>query len=186
MSKKKYYDKDGNQIRSKPTKRFYRNGWFNLLILVTIGSLVFLLTDILDQKDNEGIEPFVSESNNSSSIVEEPSDEVVDTEDEITENQEIVENNEEELAYTYDDFKGTYVKFDGEPYHSPISSVSNVIVLGDDFYQSFNRWDFDMISFIIDKNIEDNRLTLELDSDEQVKWGLHSETGTEQFMIKSI
>lgn len=60
----------------------------------------------------------------------------------------------------------------------------NIIVLGDDFYQSFNRRDFDMTSTILDKPIEGNVLTLDLDSDENEMWGLHSESGTEQFEIR--
>ncbi len=82
-------------------------------------------------------------------------------------------------------FKGTYVTFEGEPYDSPILSIgSNVVVLGDDFYQSFNRWDFDMTSTILDKTIEGNMLTLDVDSDENEMWGLHSESGTEQFELR--
>src|SRR5699024_1623392 len=61
--------------------------------------------------------------------------------------------------------------------------MSDIMVLGDDFYQSFNRWDFDMTSTILSKTVEENMLTLNLDSDENEQWGYHSENGTEQFEL---
>src|SRR5699024_7663284 len=38
----------------------------------------------------------------------------------------------------YEDFKGTYVEFEGEPYNSSI--LSDIIVLGDAHYKTFDRW----------------------------------------------
>ena len=108
---------------------------------------------------------------------------VSDTTDGVEEVEEDAEEEEESL-YTYEDFKGVYVGFEGEPYRTPINSMSSgIIVLEDNYYQTFNRWDFDMTSTIIGKKIEDNVLTLRLDSDEQEQWGLHSESGSEKFKL---
>lgn len=90
-------------------------------------------------------------------------------------------NNQGSDDLNYVDFKGTYVSFEDEPYHSPITS--DILVLSDDDYRTFNRWDYDMTSTILEKNIDGNILTIELDSDENEVWGPHSETGTEQFEL---
>lgn len=95
------------------------------------------------------------------------------------------EANKKKPTYTYEDFKGVYVPFEGEPYKSPIGSINpSIIVLEDESYRSFNRWDFDMTSTILDKTIEGNILTLDLDSDESEQWGLHSESGKEAFELR--
>lgn len=97
-----------------------------------------------------------------------------------------MEEKVEEPTYTYEDFKEIYVPFTGEPYNSPIESMGNLKVIGDNFYRSFNRWDYDITSTILDKAIEESVLTLHLDSDENEMWGLHSESGTEQFELSYI
>src|SRR5699024_10318019 len=94
------------------------------------------------------------------------------------------EENVKDPIHTYEDFKGTYVTFEGEPYNSPINSNTDyIIILEDNYYQSLNRWDYDMTSTILEKTIEDSVLTLKLDSDEQEEWGFHSESGREQFEL---
>lgn len=41
-----------------------------------------------------------------------------------------------------------------------------------------------MISIILSKTIEDDILTIDLDSDENEMWGRHSESGTEEFKLR--
>lgn len=118
-------------------------------------------------------------------IVDEPieqavGEEVKKVEEAVMEDPELAESEEEiveEQTYTYEDFKGTHVTPEGDSYNSPVESMrSNIMMLGNDIYQSFNCWDFDMAFTILDKTIEGNVLTLDLDSDENEKWGLHSES----------
>lgn len=96
MSKKKHYDKDGNEIRSRPEKSFYKkvSFWLIVVLSVTVGAVgMYILTT---------------------------NDEVVD----------------------------------------------EILEIEDKSYRSFDRWEIDMTSPIINKTIDDNILTLELDSDE--------------------
>lgn len=169
MTKKRFYDAHGNAIRSRPLKPFYKKWW----PWVTVGLVVIIGTI--------GMYIFSSENE----TVDEPHEQGV--EETTLEDLELADPKEkgtEEQTYTYEHFKGTYVAFEGEPYNSPVESMgSNIVILGDDFYQSFNRWDFDMTSTILDKTIEGNVLTLDLDSAESEMWGLHSERGTEQFKL---
>ncbi|WP_182200073.1 hypothetical protein [Paraliobacillus salinarum] len=141
----------------------------NYLILILMA--IFFITGCTSAEDapteEETTPQEVSEEETNAAIVDDP---------------EEMEASEE-LTYTYKDFKGTYVNFEGEPYESPIG-MSHIIVLGDDFFQSFNRWDFDMTSTILDKTVEGNVLTLDLDSDKDEQWGFHSESGTEQFKLR--
>lgn len=45
--------------------------------------------------------------------------------------------------------------FERDPYNSPLESIDPpIIVLDDNSYQIFNRWNFDMTSTIIDKTIK--------------------------------
>lgn len=171
MTKKKFYDENGNEIRSRPSKPYYKKPWF--WVIVVLG-LIF---------GTIGIYTLVSEDE----IADEPAEQELEKKVDETEHSEhevLVEESVEEQTYTYDDFKGTYVLFEGEPYNSPIVEMSDIIVLGDDFYQSFNRWDFDMTSTIRDKTVEENVLTLNLDNDENEQWGFHSESGKEQFELR--
>ncbi len=171
MARKKYYDEYGNQVRSKPQKRFYQkvSVW---LMVVLLGTIVIITINTFIGKEDILDEPTGSET----AEVESKEDKEVDKEVETT------EKSVEEQTYTYDDFRGTYVMFEGEPYNSPI--VSNILVLGDDFYQTFDRWEFNMTSTILDKTIEGNVLTLDLDSDENEVQGRHSESGTEKFELR--
>lgn len=91
-------------------------------------------------------------------------------------------NNQGSNDLSYEDFKGTYVSFKSEPYNSPI--ISDILVFGDEDYRTFNRWDYDMTSTILEENIDENTLTIDVDSEENEVWGAHSETGTEQFKIE--
>lgn len=99
--------------------------------------------------------------------------------DDNSQNEKHDDQNATSLAY--DDFKGMYVIFEDEPYHSPI--ISDILVLGDDDYRTFNRWDYDMTSTIQDQQIDGNTLTINIDSDENEMWGSHSETGIERFEL---
>lgn len=93
------------------------------------------------------------------------------------------EQHEDVEDLQYEDFEGTYVIFQDEPYHSPI--ISDLLVLGEDDFRTFNRWDYDRSSPIVDKKIEGNTLTIEVDSDENDVWGAHSETGREEFTLEN-
>ncbi len=175
MAKKRFYDEHGNEIRSRPSEPFYKKWGFWML-----GVLLLIFGTI-------GIHALVSESEIADERIEQGAEEEraqveeAGTEDDHAKPEEIVE----EQTYTYEDFKGIYVSFIGEPYNSPIG-MSDIIVLGDDFFQSFNRWDFDMTSTILDKTVEGNVLTLDLDSDKDEQWGFHSQSGTEQFELSYI
>src|SRR5690625_2423402 len=174
MAKKNHYDEDGKQIRSKPQNRFYQKT-FVWLMVVLLAIIMIIAINKFVGKEDIADEPTGLKTTD----VEDKEDETVDKE------VETMDKDVEEQTYTYEDFKGTYVMFEGEPYNSPVESAgSSIIVLGADFYQSFNRWDFDMTSTILDKTIEGNILTLDLDSDENEMWGLHSESGTEQFELR--
>src|SRR5699024_9434397 len=50
MRKKRYYDEEGNEIRSRPRKPFYQKWWGRLLILLLMGLLVVIGIDF---KGNE-------------------------------------------------------------------------------------------------------------------------------------
>lgn len=167
MTKKRFYDEYGNEIRSRPPKRIYKK-WLPWIIVVFCVTIVIYVLGSKDEIVDEPIKQEVEET-----VVEDP--EFGESEEKMV----------EEQIYTYEDFKGVYVPFEGEPYNSPVNSMgSNIVVLGDDFYRDFNRWDFDMTSTILDKIIEGNVLTLHLDSDESEMWGFHSESGTEQFELR--
>jgi len=174
MAKKKFYDQHGNEIRSRPSKPFYKKWWFTVAVVL----VVILGTVVMYNLSND--EEIVDEP-----IEREKGEEVKKVEETVMEDPEFAESEEEiveKQTYKYEDFKGTYVIFEGEPYNSPIES--DIMVLGNDFYQTFNRWNFDMNSTILDKTIDGNVLTLNLDSDENQMWGLHSESGTEQFELR--
>ncbi|WP_062323082.1 hypothetical protein [Halolactibacillus sp. JCM 19043] len=168
MTKKKYSDEYGNQIRSRPSKPFYKKWlvWVIVILGVLFGAIGIYT---LGSKEEAADYPF---EKGEETVIENP--ELADSKEE----------NAEEQAYTYEDFKGIYVIFSGEPYKTSIKDMSDIIVVEDDYYQRFNRWDFDMTSTIKDKKIEGNVLTLDLDSDENEMWGLHSESGTEQFELR--
>src|SRR5699024_1640771 len=169
--------KSRREYRSSFSKPFYKRRWVWLVIIlvVTIGMRGIYNIGEKDQTVDESLDREKEEKTNKND-----QDIIKDKEAEATNSEQ--EDIPEEP--NYEDFKGTYVEFEGEPYHSPITPISsNIIVLDDDSYQGFNRWDFDMTSTILDKKIEENTLTIELDSDENEMWGLHSETGTEQFTL---
>lgn len=173
MAKKKISSESGKEIRfrSKSVKPFYKKWWFWTLLIVVL--LVILVGNYILQSDtkirNESYKPEremdVTETEEKASALKEPVEEV------------------REESYTYEDFKGTYVLFEGAPYNSPISGMSDLIVLTEDSYQTFNRWDYDMTSPILSKNIKDDILTINLDSAENEIWGRHSESGTEEFKL---
>lgn len=176
MTKKKFYDEYGNEVRSRPPRPFYKKWRFGMVVIlgVTIGAIGIYILGNEDEIVGERIEQELRGK--------------VEVEKTGGENQELKESSDkitEEQTYTYEDFKGIYVAFEGEPYNSPVDSMkSNIIVLGTESYQSFNRWDFDMTSIILDKTVKGNILTLDLESSESVNWGLHSESGTEQFELR--
>lgn len=179
MSKKTFYDEQGNAMRSRPSKPIYQKWWFWLsmvlgLIFGTIGIYALGSADETSNEPEEQEEQYTTEE------IEEVEEMAEEEPEPVEEKEEIVE----ESTFTYEDFKGTYVTFEGQPYNSSLTSIeSNIKVIGDDFYQSFNRWDFDMTSTILDKKVEGNILTLHLDSAESEVWGLHSESGIEQFEL---
>src|SRR5690625_7869234 len=102
MSKKKYYDEHGNQIRSRPEKPIYKkvSFWLIVILSITAGAVgMYILTN-----DDEVTDETIKE----------------DEELEETESVDTEEEKAEEESYTYDDFKGIYVTFEGETYNSPI------------------------------------------------------------------
>lgn len=172
MSKKKYYDEHNNEIRSRPPRPFYKKWWFGVIIVFCVIIGIY----ILGSKNKVEIDPnnLGAGKKNNKEEVKIKKTEIIETEEEIV----------EEKKYSYENFKGIYVTFEGEPYNSSIKKgMSDLIVLEDDYYRTFNRWDYDMSSTILEKKIEGNILTLELDSAEDEIWGLHSESGTEQFKL---
>lgn len=174
MAKKKFYNEHGNRIRSRPSKPFYKKWWLWIAVVlgVVFGTIGMYALGSEDKVVDDRVEQEVGEEVKKVEVtgMEDPG--LAESEEEIV----------EEPTYTYEDFKGTYVTFEKDPYNSPVGS--DIMVLGDDFYQSFNRWDFDMTSTILDKTIDGSVLTLDLDSDENEIWGLHSESGTEQFELR--
>ena len=174
IAKKKFYDEYGNEIRSRPPKPLYKKRWFWIIVSLSVmlGATGIYILGSDNEMVDEPIEQRVEEG------VEEV-EEMIAKDPEVARSEESEEEIIEEPTYTYEDFKGTYITFEGDPYNSPV--ISNIEVLGDDSYQSFNRWDFDMTSPILDKTIEGNVLTLDLDSEESKAWGLHSESGTEEY-----
>lgn len=179
MPDKRQNNKRGYQRKSRRSKPFYKKWGFWLIFVLGFAALAFSM-NIMSDGVQRIEEPF--ELNKEVDTTEAENKEVGTAESAKPEKGEEVS---EEPIGTYESFKGTYVAFEGEPYNSPIDSLSsNIIVLGDTFYQSFNRWDFDMTSPILDKKIEGNILTLELDSTEDEVWGRHSESGTEKFELR--
>lgn len=169
MTRKRFYDEHGNEIRSRPRKPIYKKWWLWMIVAlgVTFGIIEFYTFGSIDEPKDLEVR---GETDKEETRVKDP--EIERSENEIVEDQ----------TYTYEDFKGTYVVFEGEPYNSPI--ISNIIVLGDDDYRTFNRWDYDMTSIIQDKHIDENTLEIDVDSDENEAWGPHSESGTEQFELR--
>lgn len=176
VQKDEQSDKILSRTQSKTQKSFYKKKWFLIVVtLVVIFGFIGIYINV--NKDEATDEP-----------KNEDSEEVIESEEEdvALEEANVVseEENIKEPIYTYEDFKGIYVAFEGEPYNSPINSnADHIIILEDNYYQSLNRWDYDMTSTILEKTIEDNILTLKLDSDEQEQWGLHSESGVEKFEL---
>lgn len=169
-------DKVLSRSQSKQLKPFYKKKWFGIGVtwIVIVGFIGIYINANKDKATDE--------------LITEDSEEVIESEEEdvALEEDGVVpeEENVKDPIYTYEDFKGTYVAFEGEPYNSPINSNTDyIIILEDNYYQSLNRWDYDMTSTILEKTIEDSVLTLKLDSDEQEEWGFHSESGREQFEL---
>src|SRR5699024_1938960 len=171
MSKNKYYDEDGNQVRSRPEQPLYKklSFWVIVIISVTVGAVgMYILINDNEIKDE---------------TIKEEVEKETDEEKEQKELPNVEEEKVKDETFTYDDFKGTYVTFEDEPYNSHIG-MSEIIEIKDDSYRSFDRWELDMTSPILDKKIDGNILTLDLDSDENEMWGLHSESGVEQFELR--
>lgn len=174
MANKKIYDEQ--KYRSREPKPFYKKKllWVIIILGVIFGAIGL---SFLGSKDEAADEP-----------IEKAREDIIRTEETVIEENGNPDSEEEKLEKTseiYENFEGTYVAFEGEPYNSPVDSLNgDIIVLGNDYYQSFNRWDFDMTSTILDKKIEGNILTLNLDSSENKALGMHSESGTEQFELR--
>jgi len=170
-----------SRSQTKLRKPIYKKLWFWIIIIlgVILGTIGIHITG----SEDEFVDEPIKQSPEEKPEIPDPEEEVASSE----ENSEVVNTDQEvveESLYTYEDFKGTYVAFEGNPYNSPVDSISSdIVVLEDNSYQSFNRWDYDMTSIIIDKEIDENVLTLSLDSEKSVQWGLHSESGTEQFEL---
>ncbi len=174
MTKKKYYDENGKQVRTRTEQPLYKKWslWtivFSFILLVTIGIYASSAKDKSEEDLVEKTESTTSESKKNESVHTSST-----TKDEKQQTQ----------IYSYEDFKGTYVQFTGEPYKSAIQGMSYILVIDNATYHTFDRWEFDMTSPIQTKSITGNTLTLNLNSAEDEIQGRHSESGTEQFELR--
>lgn len=182
MAKKKYYDEDGRQVRSRTSKPFYKKWpiWIIIFFSTIFGAIGIYTSGGDKNTEDEPIEKIEKETAN-----KEKEKEVSVKKEESEEEKENIKEQTE--TYTYEDFKGTYIEFEGEPYKSPIGEgMAHIVVLGDESYQTFNRWDYNLTSPILDKTIVGNLLTLNLDSYEDQVWGRHSKSGTEKFELRQV
>lgn len=133
MRRKRFYDADGNEIRSKPPKAFYQTWWFGLIIIVVviIGTIKALgsssgedakVENSIETEGKEVADDVLSDENNAPEIEEEP------------DSSEVIEEVSEEPVYLYEDFKGTYVLFEGPPYESSIEHIA--VIEEDKFSES--------------------------------------------------
>ncbi|MBQ0140537.1 MAG: hypothetical protein KBT36_14735 [Kurthia sp.] len=172
MGKKKYYDENGKQIRSRLSKPFYKK--WSLWMIVFFSALLGAI----------GIYTISDEGKSRDATIEKK-----EPKKEITTNKKDSQHTDLEIeekvpTYTYENFKGTYIQFEGEPYKSSIQGMSPVIVIGDASYYKFNRWDFEMTSTITDIAISESTLTLDLDSPADKIWGIPSKRESKQFELR--
>lgn len=143
MSKKKYYDENGLQLRSKPKRKKHKVPIFLILIL-TIATVYFVVNHqnrIVDTQQNqeENKMNLVEKDNMKSDL-----------------NQEEVNNNVHQ-KYGYDDFKGIYTTFSGVPYQSESWGRYE---LTDSIYRYNDFWEEEFINEIISKKIDQDVLTI--------------------------
>lgn len=170
MTKKKYYNEHGNQIRSRPRKRFYKKWWFWLMIIFLLIIIIVTINAYIGKKD----------------VIDEPTvSETVKTEDEVNGMDDVeVENMEkdvEERTYTYKDFQGTYALFDGDPYES---GASVRYKLEENQYRVDDFWEFGLKVDILNKNIEGNVLTIEYDVEDYEYYGFDEKHIKEKFELR--
>src|SRR5699024_430573 len=113
MTRKRFFDEHGNEIRSRPLKPFYKKWWFWLIVIlsVTFGIIGLYIFSNEEEIANESKDLGIRE--------ESDNEETKDSEIGKSEKKNI-----EKQTHTYEDFKGTYVSFEGEPYNSPIVGIS--------------------------------------------------------------
>lgn len=172
MVKKKYYDENGKQIRSRLSKPFYKK--WSLLMIVFFSVLLSAI----------GIYTISDEGESRDATIEkkEPKKEIA-TNKKDSQHRDL-EIEEKVPTYTYEDFKGTYIQFEGIPYKSSIVAMSPIIVIGDASYYKFNRWDFEMTSTITDIAISESMLTLDLDSPADQVQGIPSKSESKKFELR--
>lgn len=138
MSKKKYYDEDGNRVRSNPnpSKPFYKKWWVALIIC----SLIFVASYLINKPKDEKTQNENEEET-----------------EEISESENIHEKENRASTYTFDDFKGTYIMFADQPFES---GGKGRFIISEDYYEYTDFWETSFKFEILDQTIEENILTL--------------------------
>lgn len=138
MSKKKYYDEDGNRMRSNPNpvKPFYKKWWFALIIGILIFTASYLINKPKDVKSPK---------------------EKAEEMEEISESKDTHEKENRASTYTFDDFKGTYILFENQVFES---GGSGRFIIDEDYYKYDDFWETSFKFEILEKSIEENILTL--------------------------
>lgn len=128
MADKKHRSKSEEDVRfrSRPRKSFYKRWrfWiivFLILLFGTIGAYI-----LMNEKEGRNIEQPIEKE--AEQVVEESGEPAARN----AENQKSEKKDIAEPLCTYEDFKGTYVLFEGNPYDSPLSGMSDIIVLSED------------------------------------------------------
>lgn len=149
MERKRFYDENGKEIRSRPTKQFYQKWWFWLMasILTIVVVIAFSGGKFITEKPVKS-EPM--KTGEEKEKVKEKNKEIEAT--------ETLKEAVEEPTYTYEDFMGTYVTFEGDPYDSPINYL---VSLEDDFIIDGPMNSGSLLRNIVDKTITGNVLTLD-------------------------
>ena len=173
VAKRKNYDENGNQVRSRTTKRLHKRGsmWALVLVVVLLGVVgVYAISQKSTTTETA--------SENTQVVTEETKKEAAEVKETVQE-----ETKEKASTYTYEDFKGTYVQFSGEPYNSPIQLMDYIAVIGDEDYRIFDHWEVDETSTITSKSLSGNTLTLHTRSAANEMLGTPAENRTEQFKL---
>lgn len=165
-------NKSRREFRSKQSKPFYKkiSVWLGTAFIVLVGAVgVYGLGEKEQTKDE------TTNQIRQNSVTESDQKATKDSESKSSEQEET------DKKISYDDFKGTYVTFKDEPYNSPI--ITDILVFEDNDFHVFDRWELDTKYTIIDKNIEGNTLTLNIDSGKYETPDHYNEDGTEQFQL---
>lgn len=89
MAKKKFYDENGNEVKAKEKKPFYKKWWFWLLIVIIVG--IFTIGGIEETNETDSNEAATEEKND-----EKATEEAEETEEPVEEVEAAEEEPEEE------------------------------------------------------------------------------------------